>query len=390
MEIRRIDLIIFGYRKIEISVLDIGRAASVLLRSGVNSKISSSGIFYVRERDCKKVCSAFEGQIQYSMSEPRGLYGAYLNLKHKWVVFSALFVCVLLILLSGFVVWDVRIEGNETLPDAAIEYVLSEAGLSIGDIWWLIDKNDVERNLLELEPEISWININRRGNVAYVKVAQKRQNDTDNNADISAYANVVAACDCVIEEITVTRGVAMVKKGDVVKKGDLLISGVVTNENGGEICYAQGSVIGRLSDRIMVDVGRESDQKVGKREILVKCDVKIFDFTINIFKRYRNSNIECGIIEDVKVFSLFGKCRLPIKTVSVYEVEYDTESKSYTDNQLVRLAAARLNSATIKRLVGSDLIKIKTCGSFTDFGYSMYSDVEYLSDVGVILPFESK
>lgn len=386
----RIDLLIFGYRKINVSETETSRAASILLRSKIPTKINSDGSFLIRERDASRLAEAFSGVIEYETSEPLGLYGRYLRLKDKWLVFSAIGLCLVLTFLSGLLVWDVRIEGNQNIPAAAIEYALSESGLSVGSLWHSLDKNDVERNLLELDPSLSWVNINRRGSVAYVKVAEKAQNGQSSEETKHGYANVVASCDCVIEEITVTSGVAVVKRGDTVKAGDLLISGVINTENGGALCYAEGKVIGRVSDRVTVEIEREYEVRSEKSEKLLRCDIKIFDFAINIFKRYRNFANECDIIEDVKVFSLFGKCRLPIKTVSAYEVEYNVSRAAYSDTQLVSVASSRLNSATLKRLVDADLVKIKTDGMFTDKGYLMYSDIEFACEVGLTSPFESE
>lgn len=386
--VRRIDLLIFGYRKIRVDKEDSSRVATSLLHASIPSRINSDGSFSVRERDLARLKQELDGKVEYEISEPRGLYGAYLRLENKATVFSAIGVCIFLCAMSSLLVWDVRIEGNTAIPSAAIEYALSEAGLSIGDVWFNIDKNDVERNLLELEPTLSWVNVNRRAGVAYVRVAERHSSEGTQDDKRDGYANVVASCDCVIEEIRVVRGVAAVKRGDTVKAGDLLISGIISTENGTTACYAEGEVIGRMNDRVSVDVAREYETKSVKNEILIRRDVKIFDFAINIFKRYRNLNDECDIIEDVKVFSLFGKCRLPIKTVSVYALEQDTSTAVYSDPRLVSLATARLNSATLKRLVGADLLKIKTGGAFTDSGYSMYSDIEFLGEVGEASPFE--
>ena len=178
------------------------------------------------------------------------------------------------------------------------------------------------------------------------------------------------------------------KPGDVVKRGDLLISGIIPSELGGGVCYAEGTVVGRLSDTVEVFVGRNYENKIRTRERLFDCRVNFFNFSINIFKLYGNLQDECDIIENVKVYSLFGSKKIPISVNSRYIIEYSTHNGSYTDAQIVQIASDRLSAAVLKRLVGCDLLKIKTDGDFTDEGYLMKSSLVFLSEIGRTQNFE--
>ena len=72
-----------------------------------------------------------------------------------------------------------------------------------------------------------------------------------------------------------------------------------------------------------------------------------------------------------------------------YVTEYISESKEYTDDEIVKLASARLNSLVTSRLVGCDLIKIKSNGNFTENGYYICSELTFLCQVGVDKRFEA-
>ena len=382
----RIDHLIFGYRKVKISPENLSSATSLLLYAKISSRINSDGTVSVRERDMERLRKLFSGQVEYSESELLGIYGRYKKLRNKGVMFSALACALILTLISSLFVWDVRIDGNSTLTDAVISAELEDCGFSVGSMWYFTDKSVIENRLLTKCPALSWVNINRRGTVAYVRVSEKLEGSTQSDIVDSGYRNIVAACDCVIEEVSVKRGVAVVKKGDTVKAGDLLISGVTPDG----FCSADGTVLARVTDTVSASAEREYTLKSDKSEELISRDLKIFNFSINIFKRYRKTDNECDIIEDVKVFSLFGKCNLPIKIVSRYAVDYEERECSYNDAQLVRLVSARLTAATVKRLIGADLTKIKTDGKFTDWGYLMSSHIEYVGDIGIPLPFDAK
>jgi len=377
----RLDALIFGYRKIGISPDDLSLVTSIFIRAGIISIFNSDGTLTVRERDIVRVRSFLVGKVEFSESETLGLFGIYKRIEHKKTLLITSVIGLFMVSLLSSVVWDIRIEGNENIPDSQIIMQLSECGFSLGDFWNFLDRSEIESRFLEENEYISWININRRGTVAYVSVIESEAGNATEETT-PGYANVVAEYDCIIEEITVKSGIAVVKPGDVVKKGDLLITGVLPAESGGGLCYADGTVIGRMSDTVTVEVAREYEKKIRSGERLCDITVKFFDFSLNIFKIYGNSGKGCDIIENVKVFSLFGEKRLPFSVSTKHIAEYEVTSESYTDEQLVRVASERLNAMTLTRLAECDLLKIKTDGAYTESGYSMSSYIVFLTDVG--------
>ena len=385
----RIDCIIFGYRKIKIPPECTAKVTTRLLHLGISAMIANDGSFTVRERDREKTRSALSG-IEYTESECLGLLGAYRRIKNKPLVFTAVFVALLITLLSSSVVWDVRIDGNERLADTEIERELERCGLEVGRPWWSLERSRIENELLSSCGDIAWININRRGSVAYVTVVEKENVGENISESTGGYANIVASADCVIEEITVKRGVAVVKQGDTVRRGDLLISGALPEEAGGGFCFAEGTVTGRRSDTVSVAVEREYEKKSEKSKKIASLAIKIFNFSANIFKNYGNSGDECDIIKEIKTFSLFGKAPLPLCISVEYAVEYSSERCEYTDAELVSVASARLSVLTETALSSSDLLKIRTHGTFTDTGYVMSNDLVYTTEVGEALGFDAE
>ncbi len=379
----RIDALIFGYRKVTISPEDLSLVTSIFIRAGIISVFNSDGTLTVRERDIVRARSFLSGKVEFSESETLGLYGEYKRIKHKSAILVSAIIGFVIVMFLSSVVWDIRVEGNESIPDAKIIMQLDECGFSLGDFWHFVDRSGVESNYLEKNDDISWININRRGTVAYVSVIESVQ-DGESQKEPSGYANIVAERDCIIEEITVKSGTAAVKPGDVVKKGDLLISGL---ESGVGFCYAEGTVIGRTSDTVAVEVARDYEKKLRTGDKLYDLTINFFNFSINIFKLYGNSSKGCDIIENIKVFSLFGERRLPFSVSIKHLAEYDLIGESYTDEQMVSVASDRLNAAVLTRLAECDLLKIKTDGKYTDTGYLMSSHIVFLTEVGAAIEF---
>ena len=383
----KIDLFIFGYRKLKIDPADLSIVTGILLRSSIPSRINTDGTITVRERDFDKITNLLSGRVDFTYSHIKGIYGFWKGLNNRWILVSSLAVSCLILVFSSSLVWDIRVEGNEKITDSEIVVALGEKGFQIGDFWFKLDLDKIEADLLDSNEKISWVNINRRGTVAYIKLLEKEETDKEEPKADRGYTNIIANCDCVIEEITVKSGTSVVSPGDVVKKGDILVIGSLPEEAGGGFCNAEATIKGRISDRIGVEVERNYEKKVRSDTKLHSFTIKFFKFFLNIFKSYRNLTNECAIIEDEITYSLFDRYKLPIKVSRSYIIEEKYESVVYTDEDLVNIASARLNSLMSSRLENGDLIRVKSGGKFTENGYYLYSDILYLSDVGVEVEF---
>lgn len=384
----RIDCLIFGYRRLKIDPEFLSEATSILLRSSIPSRISSDGTVTIRERDFLKTQALFQGRISFTHSEPLGFYGKIKKLPHKITYGISFIISAMIVVSLSGLVWDIRVDGNVNLTDSEIAVGLSDCGFSVGDFWGRINRSEIESKYLEMEDKISWININKRGTVAYISVIEKEINSEKENPSSLFYSNVVAASDCVIEEITVKRGTAVVGPGDVVKKGDLLISGVLPIESGGGFCSAEGTVIGRVSESVTVNIDRNYEKKTRIDKKLYSCSINFFKFSLNIFKIYGNLTNSCDIIENEITYSLPGGHKLPFSVSLKYIPEYSLDQSVYTDEELVRIASDRLDALMASRLATSDLLKIKTYGEFTEKGYVMRSDITFLCEVGEMWKFE--
>ena len=371
---------IFGYREIF-----VGDRAGEFVARLIKAKIPFEAIcaerILILEGDFQRFQRLFRNE-SYTTSELLGIRGLPRKIKHRAAFYISSLVGVLLVILSSLLVWDVRISGNETVPDALILERLEECGFSVGSIWNNLAFSDIEYDMLEKCEEISWINVNRVGTVAFVKVIESRESAGEGSVP-TGYANIVADRDCVIEEITVKRGTPVVKVGDTVRKGDLLIMGVENNELG-RLTYAEGSIVGRAYDTLSTSVGRERSVRYKKSENISSVTIKIFDFSLNIFKKYGNLDNECDIIESKRRITLFGKYRLPIEIETKSEVFYETVTDKLSDAELISVCSVRHRQMLKSRLMDRDLGKITTSGSISDDGYVLTSDIVYSAEVGAV------
>lgn len=384
----RIDCLIFGYRKLHISPEDLSTITSIFLRNSIYSKINSDGTITVRERDILKIQTIISGRVEFDVSEPLGLYGGWLREKNKIMLMISLLISALILVVLSSLVWDIRVDGNSIISDSEIKVLLADSGVEIGNFWRSIDRGETESKMLNLDNRLAWVNINRRGVVAYVEIIEKVNSEYPNDDSKSGYCNIVSNFDCIIEEITVSRGIPMVKPGDAVKAGDILIAGLVSESGLEGFCYAEGNVVGRVNDIISVDISRDYEKIVNYSKKISCIDVNLFKISINIFKLYGKTANEYDIIEKEITYSLLGRSRLPLSVDVDYVSEYGTGWVSYSDDELVIVARERLNMLTAERLTNCDLLKIKTNGRFTDYGYTMSSEIIFNCSVGKSVYFD--
>ncbi len=380
---------LFGYRKISFeSAADLSVAIASLLRAGVSAESDGNGNLYIRERDYLKNADNILWQKSKSISEPLGLTSLIGRISKRRATLVAVIISLLLTIASPSVVWDVRVSGNERLSDDDVASALAPLGLTVGALWSRVDRSVVETALLDACPEISWVNINRRGGVAYVEIMEAAlppKSDTD-----EGYCNVVASVDCVISEISVTSGYAAVSVGQAVRAGEVLISGVLPDEAGGGFCRASGSVKGIVDDEITVSVSRFYTQKDYSEGIKSALTVKIFNFSINIFKIYGNYGQKYDIIKDNQNCRLFGKYDIPISTETEYTLPYTENVISRSDTELTTYASESMRQALLLRTESAELCRASSNGEFTADGYLMQTKLTVIEEVGKISVFAAK
>lgn len=380
----RIDLFLFGYRIVEIEKSDVKLAAKLFLKNKINVKIKNSTLI-VSELKYKEISHLLADRVKFSASELKGFPGLVYKNRKKYGVFCALLFTLILFALTTGRVWDVRIEGENVSFREEIENELRECGFSVGQSFKKLDFSKIEVALLEKSEYVSWVNINRRGNVAYVTVRNKIS--YPDKEEKKGYSNIVAACDAVIEEITVTKGVAMVKPGESVRAGELLISGILPAESGGGFCYAEGVVTGRITDTIEVTAANKMSSKNPEKRKICEIKVNFFDFSAKIFKSYRKTDKQYAIIERKVCPRLFGK-KLPISFNVFYREFFKLETVGLSESEMAENALLEMRQRLEARLENATLVKLRSEGGFSDSGYVLKTYFVLTESIGRDLPFK--
>lgn len=376
-----ISFFLFGSRRISADGVTAPKLATLFLKMGVPCYQEPKGTYLIFSRDYERV-RHFLTRLGTKTSEPIGFPNVFAKAKSHIFEIVAFILAVLINFLLSDILFDIRVSGNENVTEVEIEEALSDAGLYIGASFSRLDTSLVENETSVRLPSIGWININRRGTVAYVEIVERAVVPIVPEEDLTP-SNIVAERDCVIEDIDVIAGVACVKPGDVVRRGDVLISGVVENEFGSRFVRAEGNITAYATEKLTVDFPR-SETVISLSEYrLAEVSINIFQNYVNIFKNYRNSDYGCDIIvKSVPLATLNGNS-LPLGFKKTYEPVYCEEQVEYSDSELIRLAMEKHEGALSELVSKGELVKISTGGEFNEEGYRVFSDIVYVIPVGV-------
>lgn len=153
---------------------------------------------------------------------------------HKYrkrkVFFLCIFLCVCMIYLLSRFIWNIDIQGNQTITDEVlVEYLEAEGvyhGMKIKDV----NCEFIDTNIRKNFHEIIWVSASLEGCNIIIHVKENTDTFKVSQSEEEP-ADIISIADGVVTEIITRSGVPCVKEGDVVKPGDLLVTGVVEVKN---------------------------------------------------------------------------------------------------------------------------------------------------------------
>ena len=369
----------FGYFIIGVSEEERSAVLDRLFAEGIRVRVLESGGIAVAENERRRVQPLLCGTT-VSLSETKGLPGIIYRNRKRYGVFAAFAFCLFLFLFSCGRIWDIQLEGVDQEDAQAVLTMLSEEGVKPGVAFRSLDFSAIENALRQKNGQVAWINIHRRGTLLVVNTVSDRGDEE--NAVIPP-GNLVASESCIVTAVSPKRGLPVVKVGDTVRRGELLVSAVQAD---GTLSGAAGEVLGLVRGEICVFVPTHEEQTVKKRGRLARVSIDFFDFSINIFKNYRNMQNDCDIIRVDRRLSLSGRLQLPIYLHLSYFEESHRLDIERTEAEAVQLAAVRLRSSFSEILRDGSIEGMKTVGEWKDGGYEMKAYYEQIKNIAVLVP----
>jgi len=296
-------------------------------------------------------------------------------------------VCaVILIVLSGRYVWDVRVTGNERMTAAEIRQELEECGFGVGSYLPDFKAGELENLVLLKSDRLAWISVHMEGTVAMVQVVERVP---DPEQTSKAPANLIASADGQIESIELYRGNCVVKIGQPVRAGELLVSGLYDSQTiGYRYTRAAGRILARTEHSFHIEIPLSYTEKRYTTTEKGEIWLNFFQKSMKIFKSTGNGTGACDIIETVNSFSGLGLKNLPV-SITAQTCRYYEEVPAFrTPEQALDLAYARL-AAELGRFSGdTQLLRKDVSTTITETALILDCTVLCIENIAQQVEFE--
>ena len=250
--------------------------------------------------------------------------------KRHMVLFIGLAIVLLLLVLSGFFIWDMEVYGNEKLTDGEILRALSECGVDCGSFWPGVDKELLRSEVLLKLPELAWMTVNVNSSRASVVVSERIE-----KPEIyveSESADLVAKKTGIIKSISALNGKVLVTEGNSVTEGEVLISGLMDSITAQpRLVRAQGQVMAEtwyeLHSVSPAELAAKKPASGSRRRVALKFG----DKRLNFYLGGRKTVDGCDKIIDNYIIGVEGVFALPVTLVVEKIIPYRTEGSVKPD-----------------------------------------------------------
>lgn len=260
-----------------------------------------------------------------------GLYWTLTSLRKRPTLLIGLILYLALSVFLPTRILFVTVAGNNTVSGETIVSKAEGIGIHFGASRRTVRSERVKNALLAAIPELQWAGVNTYGCVAVISVQERTQSPESTSP--TGVRSVVAKCDGIVQEVTVTRGNVLCKVGDVVKKGQVLVSGytdcgITIKATAAEAeIYAQtvhsANVISPLLRLSRVEKGRE------ERKISLIVGKKL----IKLYNDSGISDTSCVKMYHEYYMTLPGGFRLPLGLAVETQTYYATQQISLEEDQ---------------------------------------------------------
>ena len=310
---------------------------------------------------------AAAGGVRLDVKECTGLPFRVKKYGRRWgILFGAVLTVAALWFFSSFI-WTVNISGNSTTSAAEISDVLSDLGLRPGAFPAMLNVKKIEQEAMLRLPGLSWIAVNIDGSEADVKVRERVY--PPDVVPTGVPCNVKAAQAGQIVKLEVYQGKAMVKVGDTVAKDGLIISGVVTDKNGGiMLLHASGKATARTQRELSVTVPYRQRVKVETGSVVNKNTLGVFSFSIPLY--FSKPAGDYRITLQKQQLEIMGM-KLPFSLTKRSYIGLKEADVTYTKAQAQRMAAAQLKEEAATELAGARILSSSASVQAGDTGYTL-------------------
>ncbi len=325
-----------GYVKVQVS----GRGAARFINRLLEQKVlvwdvknmgTESVVFYMKLEEIRTLrVAARKSDCKVTFLERRGapFFGKKI-MKYSGLLVGLILFCTMIFILSN-VIWGIEVKGASPATEHEVRKALEEMDIKVGKLQFGLDQmEDIQKELSERVPAITWIGVQLKGTTFEFQVVEKKQPKENEN---ESYMNLVAAKSATIVQPMVEKGQGMVEKNQYVEKGDILVSGFIGREDNKKFVGAKGKVMAETWYKTTVTVPLKTHLFVFNGDSKTKHTVKVGGFEIPIWGFGELEFPEYEIEEDSKTFRFFG-WELPVSYHKKMYLSKEKAVRVYTEEE---------------------------------------------------------
>ena len=345
-----------GYVKVQVN----GRGAARFINRLLEQKVlvwdvktmgTETVVFYMKLEEIRTLrVAARKSECKVTFLERKGapFFGKKL-MKYSGLLVGLALFCSIIFILSN-VIWGIEIKGASPATEHEVRKALEEMDIKVGKLQFGLDQmEDIQKDLSERVPAITWIGVQLKGTTFEFQVVEKKQPKEEGN---ESYMNLVAAKNATIVQPMVERGQGMVEKNQYVRKGEILVSGFIGREDNKKFVGAKGKVMAETWYKTTVAVPLKTNLFVYNGDSKTKYSVKFGDFEMPVWGFGDHGFPEYEMEEDRKTFRFFG-LEVPI---SFHKKNYLSKEKAvrvYTEKEAV-IQAEKMARQDVLKLAPDD------------------------------------
>ena len=265
------------------------------------------------------------------------------------------------ILVLGCFIWQVRVEGLQTIPEGEVYSALEELGVRRGALRRNIDAREVERMLMLRLDKAAWVAVNLRGSTAVVEIQERVVPPV--RIDDNVPHNVVATKPGFITYMEVYNGQPTVKVGDSVDTGEILVSGIMEDKKGrNRTVHARAKVLAQTQEKLSVEVPYRQEV-YSVRGVMVRRYLNVLSVQLPMFwgKPLEEPYKAEVATFDIPVVSKIAPITWSRENYLLLETDYreisPEEAKAMAEEQLAALEKKTFEGMTVveRHLSGQEL-----------------------------------
>ena len=280
-------------------------------------------------------------QAEVQQAKKQGVPIFLWRMRKRYALIIGLLLALTATWIMSLYIWDIRVEGNKTVPQIVILNALEELGVEIGAFGPRIEPEVIRNEVLLQLADVEWLTININGSRATVIVRERIHPPDRIEEDIPTA--VYATQSGVIDKMVIWSGTPLVELGDTVEMGQDLITGRVDSLLGETYFQrADGRVYARTWYTLSMSMPLESYKKVYTGESSTKSTIIFRDNRINLFFDSSISYRTYDKMVKTTDFVLPGGIILPIRRERRVYTEFEAVPQRMGENRAALLLQERL------------------------------------------------